>query len=75
MEEIFELLSTLVTTIFNLIDFVLSLLEDLIYIVALLAEFAGKIPYYLSWLPSGVVAIIVAVFAIVVIYKVLGREG
>lgn len=75
MKAIFELLESFITTVFSLINFLLSLVEDLIYIVALLADFVVKIPYYLSWLPSGVIAIIVAIFAVVVIYKVAGREG
>lgn len=33
------------------------------------------IDIYLGWLPSPVYAIIITVFSVVVIYKILGREG
>lgn len=57
------------------IDFVVGLFQDLIYMIQLLGQFIVNIPSYFVWLPSGVVAVIVTIFAIVVIYKILGREG
>lgn len=59
----------------TVIDFVISFVEDVVYVIKLTAETVAKIPDYFDWLPSSVVAIIVSAFAIVVIYKVLGREG
>lgn len=57
------------------IDFVIGLFQDLVYMVQLLGQFVVNIPGYFAWLPAGVVAVIVTIFAIVVIYKILGREG
>lgn len=59
----------------TVIDFVIGLVEDIVYVVKLTAETVLKIPEYFDWLPEAVVAVIVSAFAIVVIYKVLGREG
>lgn len=59
----------------SIIDFVISFIEDIVYIIKLTGEFVLNIPSYFSWLPSSVVAMLVAIFAVVVIYKVLGREG
>lgn len=56
-------------------DFVFSLVEDLVYVIKLTGETVIKIPEYFSWLPEEAVAIIVSIFAVVVIYKVIGREG
>lgn len=59
----------------SLIDFVVGLVEDLVYVVTLCGQFVAKIPTLFSWLPTEVLALIVTLFAIVVIYKILGREG
>ena len=60
--------------IMSLVDFVIGIVEDLVYVVKLCGQFVLKIPSFFSWLPSGVVTLIVSVFGIVVIYKILGRE-
>lgn len=57
------------------IDFLLSMIADIAYVVQLTAKFVAEIPQYLSFIPGPVVAMIVAMFAVVVIYKILGREG
>lgn len=59
----------------SLIDFVVGFIQDIVYVVQLTASFVVKIPQLLSWLPSSIVTLFVILFAIVVIYKILGREG
>ena len=59
----------------SIYDFVIDFFEDIAYLVKLTGEFVAKIPEYFAWLPAPVLAAIVSLFAVVVIYKVLGREG
>lgn len=59
----------------SLIDFVVGFVGDIVYIVKLSGSFVAKIPSLFSWLPRGVIAMIVLIFTVVVIYKVMGREG
>lgn len=59
----------------SLIDFVVGLVEDLVYMVKLLTTFIAKLPQMFSWLPSSVVAILLTIFGVVVVYKIMGREG
>lgn len=59
----------------SLVDFVIGLIEDIVSVVKLVGKFVIKIPDFFSWLPGPVVALIVAAFSVVVIYKILGREG
>lgn len=59
----------------SLVDFVISTVQDIVYVVRLTAQTVLQIPNYFAWLPGELVAIIVTIFAIVVIYKILGREG
>lgn len=57
------------------VTFVIDFFKDIAYLVKLTGEFVLQIPHYLSWLPAEVLALLVTVFTIVVLYKVLGREG
>ena len=75
IEKLVDFFLSLRDILSGLINFVVGTVEDLVYVVTLCGRFVLKIPSYFSWLPTGVVALIVTVFAIVVIYKILGREG
>lgn len=59
----------------SLIDFVVGMITDIVYVVKMTNEFVAKVPLYFAWLPSPVITVIVSIFAVVVIYKILGREG
>ena len=68
LEEFFNI-------IIAVVDFVISLVEDLIFVVSLLAQFVLKIPSLIGFFPTAVVSVLVITFSIVIIYKILGREG
>lgn len=59
----------------SLVDIVISFVEDIVYVVKLCTTFVLKIPTLFSWLPSEAIAIIVIIFGVVVVYKIMGREG
>lgn len=75
LQTIADVLKGIADFIVSLVDFVISFIGDIVYIIKLTAEAVAKIPEYFSWLPSACVTLIVSIFAVVVIYKVLGREG
>lgn len=75
MADILAFLKGIGSAITSLIDFLISFISDIVYICQLCGEFVLNIPSYFSWLPAEAVAIIVTIFAIVVIYKIAGREG
>lgn len=56
-------------------DFLLGIIRDLVYIVKLTGKAVGAIPRLFSFLPPAAVALLVTIFGVVVIYKILGREG
>lgn len=70
-----EGLEIIVDFLTSLVNFIVSLVQDLIFIVQTLAMTVVHLPDYLGWLPSSVLATVLVTFAVVVIYKVLGREG
>lgn len=63
------------SVITGLVDFVIGFIGDIVYVVKLCASFVAKIPQLFSWLPAEVLAIVVLTFSVVVIYKIMGREG
>lgn len=75
MFAFFDTLAAIAEGIVNAIKFVIELVGDIIYAVQLVGESVLKIPDYLSFLPSVFVAALVVVFGIVVVYKIIGREG
>lgn len=56
-------------------DFVISFFQDLIYMIKLLGKVVLNIPNYFTWLPAPALALLVLIISLVVVYKVLGREG
>ena len=75
MQAIIDFFNTVGNVISTVINFVVKMFSDLVMMLQLLAKFIVNIPSYFGWLPTSVVAVIVTIFSIVVIYKILGREG
>ena len=75
MQAIFNWLQAFTEIIGALVNFVIDIVSDLLYVITLLGSLLGKIPYMFSWLPSACVVLVVTVFAVVLIYKIVGREG
>lgn len=75
MDAIVSFFSGIGNFLISVCDFVISFFGDLIYIIQLLGKIAFSIPGYFSWLPDNLLALLLTLFAIVVIYKILGREG
>lgn len=63
------------SVITGLVDFVIGFIGDIVYVVKLCGSFVAKIPQLFSWLPAEALAIVVLTFSVVVIYKIMGREG
>lgn len=75
MQAILDFLKNIVDTVIFLIDFVIGLIRDIVYLVQLTGKILTSIPSYFSWLPSNLLSLITIVFVVVALYKVLGREG
>lgn len=77
-----DFLSAIVNIVRSIFDFIDLLIEyliamgrDIVFVVSLLGSFVSHIPNYFSWLPSQLLAALVSILGIVCIYKLLGREG
>lgn len=74
LETIKDFIMALFQPILSLFDLIISFVQDIVYVVKLVGAFVVNIPSYFDWLPTGVVALIVSIFTVVVIYKIMGRE-
>lgn len=66
--DIYQLISML-------INFLVDLVQDLITVIQSVIQAFEYAPNFLSWLPLPVIGIVTGLFVIVLLYKVLGREG
>lgn len=76
MQTLVDILNSIGEGLKTAIDFLGGFIEDLVKMAEMLAEGMATVPVWLGYFfPEELVFILVTVFAIVVIYKLLGREG
>lgn len=75
MSGIIDFLEGLGDILGSLVNFVFGIIQDLLYVIALIGSLVVKIPDMVGWLPSACITLVITAFSIVVIYKILGREG
>lgn len=73
--QIGNLLETLVQGIIALVKFIPKLLQDLIMVISLVTESAARLPAIFQIFPGVLSSILVSVLGVVVLYKIMGREG
>lgn len=61
--------------IIAVVDFIISFFSDLVWIINTLVWAVGQIPNFLGWIPGEILAIITVSLSVVMIYKIMGREG
>ena len=75
MGAIIDFLKGFVDIISSIVNFFISTIMDLVYMIGLLGSMLTNLPAYFGWIPSAIVSSILVIFSIVVIYKIIGREG
>lgn len=75
MQAILDFFQSVGDILTGVINFFISLVKDIVFIVETTAAVLLQIPQYFSWLPVQLLTVLTTVFAVVVIYKIAGREG
>lgn len=74
----FEFIGNLLQNIANFFssvwDFILNLVNEIVFVVQSLAKVVATIPQYFGWLPAGVLGTLLIIIGVVVVYKIMGRE-
>lgn len=75
MDAILDAIENIVDFVDLIYKFIKQIVKDTTTLIETVFETVKSIPDYFEWLPSEIVVLVVALFGMVVIYKVLGREG
>lgn len=75
MDAIITFFQSIGNAITGLIDFLVSLIQDLVWLVQTLAWAMMQVPRLVAWLPTQIHALIITLFGVVMLYKLIGREG
>lgn len=75
MQAVADFLKAIGDVILGVVDFVISFFSDIVFMVQMLGDLAAAIPTYFNWLPTSVLSGLLLVFTLVILYKILGREG
>lgn len=75
MNAVFDVLSSIGQAIVGFIDFIISFIMDLVYIVQLIGLILVQIPsFFAAWLPAELAALLVLILTVAAIYKIAGRD-
>lgn len=75
MNAVFDVLSAIGQAIVGFIDFIISFIMDLVYIVQLIGSILLQIPtFFAVWLPAELAALLVLIITVAAIYKIAGRD-
>lgn len=75
IKQIVDLLKSIAELTIALVKFVPKLLNDFIMVINLVVDAVAQLPRLFIVFPSIISSLLIAVFAVVVVYKILGREG
>lgn len=75
MDAIIEFFTGIADAVSAAFGFLFGLISDIVYLVQLTGKFLSQLPLYFSWIPGELLTLIMLISTIVVLYKVLGREG
>jgi hypothetical protein len=75
IEWIGNLLQKLADFFTSLWEFLKGMIEDIVTLVKLLKDWLAQIPSLFDWLPSTLLTLVILGIGVVVLYKILGREG
>lgn len=56
------------------IEFLRSLVEDILYLAQSMANIVSQLPDYLNFFPPQVLTMILSIFVVVVIFRIIGRD-
>lgn len=75
MKVVLDFFTGIGSLIVSLVNFVISTIMDLWYIVQMLTGLMSNMPAYFGWLPSAIVTLLLSIISIAIIYKIIGRDG
>lgn len=75
MQAIVDFLSGIGDAIISVFDFIIAFFKDFISFLRLLAGVPEIIENFLFWFPVDLLPFVLLLFGVIILYKILGREG
>lgn len=75
MSTLIQFFTSLGGLIGSLVDYVVNFFKDLVWLVRSLAWAAASAFNAITWIPEFLQTYIILLISIIILYKVLGREG
>lgn len=75
LDAIFKAIQDVVSFINSAWLFLKNAWDEIVMLVTMLKDFLAQIPSLIGFLPVSIASLIVLGFGVVVLYKILGREG
>lgn len=75
MEDLLDMIEGFFDMVGSVVEFVIDWIQDILYIAELLGTLISNLPSIFGWMPVPVYSMIASIFGVIVIYKILGREG
>lgn len=75
LDAIIKFFNGIGNAITSVIDFVISFFTDFLSLLKLLAVVPKYVASSLRWIPDQLLAMAILLISIVILYKILGREG
>ena len=74
LQGILDVLTKIGDFFSSVVDFIVSIFQDLANFIKMLGLFVSKVPDWFSWLPAPAVALVITLIGTVVLLRVLGRD-
>lgn len=75
MDAIFKVFETIGRAFEAVLDFIVKMIQDLIFIVEMLAELAPQLPAWYTWFPPVLWYTFGLCISVAIVYKIAGRDG
>lgn len=75
LDAIFKALQDIAQFFSSAWEFLKNTWEEIVWLTSMLKDFLAGLPQYINFLPASIVSLIVLGFGVVVLYKIMGREG
>lgn len=73
MDALFQVFQAIGDAIAFVINFVVSLFLDLVWLIQMLGQIVAAIPSYFAWLPAELLAILVVIIGAALVLRIMGR--
>lgn len=75
IEAIKTAISFIVDSITSIWEFIITIVEDIVYVIETLGNFVTRIFRYLAFIPGPILAIFTIGITGAVVFKIVGRDG